>query len=160
MPTDGTTSLTRRIGSMLLSAPVGLLAASIVLAILMGCMSLSIGNRTVETPTVEEGVLWQQGEAQVSANSSVFVHYPLSYPRTPNLEICCTFDDCVIEREDKDGFLLKNPNSLSRKVKWKARGPRCEPSAALPIPAPAENPPTALPATPVPLHAPTPERGP
>ena len=149
----------RRIGSMLLSGPAGLLAASIVLAILMGCMSLSIGNRTLETPPVEEGVLCQQGEAQVPGNRSVFVHYPLSYPRNPNLEISCTFDDCVVEREDKDGFLLKNPNCLSRKVTWKARGPRCEPPP-VPIPAPAGSPPIVLPPTPVPLPAPKPEPGP
>jgi len=40
----------------------------------------------VETPPTEEGVLCQQGEAHVPANTSVFVHYPLPYPRKPNLD--------------------------------------------------------------------------
>jgi len=167
MPTDGiispsqSTHRTRRprtsrkggVGSILLSAPVGLMAAGVILAIMMGCMSLSIGNRTVETPPTEEGVLCQQGEAHVPANTSVFVHYPLPYPRQPNLEISCTFDDCVTDREDMDGFLLKNPNCLGRTVTWKARGLRCEPPPVVPppVPAPAGNPPVVLPA-PTPAH--------
>jgi hypothetical protein len=150
-----------RAGSMLLSAPVGLMAAAVILVIMMGCMSLSIGNRTVETLPVEESVLCQQGEAHVAANSSMFVHYPLPYPRKPNLEISCTFDDCPLVREEVDGFLLKNPNCLGRTVTWKARGPRCEPPpvAPPPMPAPALAPvPAGSPS--ITLPAPTPERGP
>ncbi len=147
------TSRKGRIGSILLSAPVGLMAAGIILAVMMGCMSLSIGNRTVETVPTEEGVLCQQGEAHVPGNSSVFVHYPLPYPRKPNLEINCTFDDCTIGREDMDGFLLKNPNCLSRKVTWKARGLRCEPPSAPALPEP---PPSAAAGRSDPATAPSP----
>lgn len=142
-----------RIADKVLSAPVGVTAACLMLAIFMGCMSLSIGNRTVETPPCEEGVLLQQGEAHLPANSSQFIHYPLPYPRKPNIEIDSTFDDCTIAEEHEDGFLLRNPNGLSRTVKWKARGVKCEPP-----PTPPSVPPLPVPATAPTLPPPTPER--
>ena len=142
-----------RIADKVLSAPVGVTAACLMLAIFLGCMSLEIGNRTVQTPPCEEGVLCQQGEVHVAANSSQFVHYPLPYPRKPNIEIHSTFDDCEIAEERENGFLLRNPNCLSRTVKWKARGMRCDPPAAAP-----SVPPPPVPATTPTLPAPTPER--
>lgn len=143
-----------RIADKVLSAPVGISAACLLFAILTGCMSLSIGNRTVEAPPCEEGVLCQQGEVHIAANSSLFVHYPLPYPRKPNIEIDSTLDDCVIAEERADGFLLRNPNCLGRTVKWKARGMRCEsPPVAPNIPAPSPEP-----ASPPTLPPPTPER--
>ncbi|HZV04078.1 MAG TPA: hypothetical protein VE999_03220 [Gemmataceae bacterium] len=146
----------RRFVDKLLSAPVGATAAALMLAIFMGCMSLEIGNRKVEveTPHCEEGVLFQQGEAHVPANCTRFVHYPIPYPRKPNIEISTTFDDCVIAEEREDGFLLRNPNAFSRKVTWKARGMRCEPPPATPA---APLPPAPVPVTPT-LPTPTPER--
>jgi hypothetical protein len=143
----------RRIADKVLSAPVGVTAACVMLAIFFGCMSLEIGNRTVQAPPCEEGVLCQQGEIHVAANSSQFVHYPLPYPRKPNIEIDSTFDDCEIAEERVDGFLLRNPNCLSRTVKWKARGMKCEP----PPVAPGVSPPPVTATTPT-LPAPTPER--
>lgn len=149
-----------------MSAPVGLTAACLMLAIMMGCMSLSIGNRTVESPPCEEGVLCQQGEAHVPGNEKVFVRYPLPYPHPPNLEISCTFDDCTVEKENRDGFLLKNPNCLGRTVKWKARGAKCEPPpvpppiTSAPGPAPAPAPAAELPAAPIPYEAPPPKPAP
>jgi hypothetical protein len=140
-------SMPPRLVDKLLSPPVGAAAACVVLVIVMGCMSLSIGNRTVEAPPNEEGMLCQQGEAHVPANSAQFIRYPLPYPRKPNVEISCTFDDCLIAEEHEDGFLLRNPNCLSRTVTWKARGIKCETPPATPI---APPPPT--------LPAPTPER--
>jgi hypothetical protein len=132
----------------ILSPPVGMTATCLLLAILMGCMSLSIGNRTVEAPPCEEGVLCQQGEVHLAANTTQFVHYPLPYPRKPNIEIDSTFDDCVVAEEREDGFLLRNPNCLGRTVKWKARGMRCDPPPAAPnAPAPS-SPPTLPPPTP------------
>ena len=142
-----------RIADKLLSPPGGVTAACVVLAIVMGCMSLSIGNRTVETPSSEEGVLCQSGEARIPPNSSQFVRYPIPYPRKPNVEISCTFDDCLIQNEQEDGFMLQNPNCLSRTVTWKARGLKCEPPPVTPI-----APPLPVPATTPTLPAPTPER--
>ena len=142
-----------RIADKLLSPPVGVTAACVVLAIVMGCMSLSIGNRTVETPPSEEGVLCQSGEARILPNSSQFVRYPIPYPRKPNVEIGCTFDDCLIQNEREDGFMLQNPNCLSRTVTWKARGLKCEPPPVTP-----SAPPLPVPATTPTLPAPTPER--
>lgn len=133
----------------LLSAPVGVTASCLMLAIFLGCMSLEIGNRTVQAPPGEEGVLCQQGEAHVPANASQFIRYPIPYPRKPNVEISCTFDDCLIAEEQEDGFMLRNPNCLSRTVTWKARGMKCE-TPPPPSPAPVPAPPT--------LPAPTPER--
>lgn len=171
MPTDGIVPPTKsttptprfwtRAGAILLSAPVGVAAACLMLAIVMGCMSLSIGNRTVEAPPCEEGVLCQQGEAHIPANGSVQVRYPLPYPCIPNLEISCTFDDCTVEKEGKDGFLLKNPNCLGRTVKWKARGVKCEPPPPIaPAPTPVAAPVPELPAAPVPYEAPPPKPAP
>jgi hypothetical protein len=144
----------RRIADKLLSAPVGVTAAALVLAIFMGCMSLEIGNRTVETPHCEDGVLFQQGEAHVPGESVRFVRYPIPYPRKPNLEISTTFDDCEVADEREDGFLLRNPRPFSRKVSWKARGMKCDPPPATP---PTPLPPAPVPVTPT-LPTPTPER--
>src|SRR5579864_8832131 len=128
----------RRFVDTLLSAPVGATAAALLLAIFLGCMSLEIGNRKVEAPPCEDGVLFQQGEAHVPAEGDRFVRYPIPYPRKPNLEISTTFDDCQIAEEREDGFLLHNPNGLSRKVTWKARGMKIDPP---PPPPPAPLPP-------------------
>lgn len=144
----------RRSADKLLSAPMGATAAGLLLVIMMGCMSLSIGNRTVEAPPSEEGILCQQGEVHLPANTTQFIHYPTPYPRKPNLEISSTFDDCHITEEREDGFLLQNPNCFSRTVTWKARGLKCEPPPATPT---TPLPPTPAPATPT-LPAPTPER--
>lgn len=144
-----------RFRDKVLSAPVGVIAASLMLAIFMGCMSLSIGNRTVEAPPCEEGVLCQQGEVHLPANSSQFIHYPLPYPRKPNIEIDSLFDDCQIVEEHEDGFLLRNPNCLTRTVKWKARGAKCDSPPVIPS---APPPPLPVPATTPTLPAPTPER--
>jgi hypothetical protein len=146
----------RRFVDKLLSAPVGATAAALMLAIFLGCMSLEIGNRKVEAPHCEEGVLFQQGEAHVPANSTKFVRYPLPYPRKPNIEISSTFDDCSITEEREDGFMLQNSNCLSRTVTWKARGMKCEPP---PVTPPAPLPPAPVPATPT-LPAPAPVQTP
>jgi hypothetical protein len=143
-----------RIADKLLSAPVGVTAGCILLAIMMGCMSLSIGNRTIETTPTEEGVLCQQGEAHIPANTSQFIRYPIPYPRKPNVEISSTLDDCLIAEEHEDGFLLRNPNCLGRTVKWKVRGMKCE----SPPSTPSVPPPPPAPATSPTLPAPTPER--
>lgn len=143
----------RRFVDKLLSAPVGATVAALLLAIFLGCMSLEIGNRTVETPHCEDGVLFQQGEAHVPGVSNRFVRYPIPYPRKPNLEISSTFDDCQIVEEHEDGFLLRNPSCFSVKVTWKARGLRFEPP---PAPPPAPLPPEPIPVTPT-LPTPTPE---
>ncbi len=143
-----------RIADKILSAPVGVTAACLTLAIMMGCLSLEIGNRTIKTPPCEEGVLCQEGEAHVPANSSQLIRYPLPYPRKPNVEISSTFDDCLIDEEREDGFLLRNPNCFSRTVTWKARGVKYDPPLAAPS---APPPPIAIPATTPTLPAPTPE---
>ena len=142
----------RRFVDKLLSAPVGVTVACLMLAIFLGCMSLEIGNRTVQPPPCEEGVLCQQGEVHLPGNTTQFVRYPIPYPRKPNIEISSTFDDCHITEEREDGFLLQNPNCFNRTVTWKARGLKCEPPSA----PPGATPPPA-PATPT-LPAPTPER--
>jgi hypothetical protein len=159
-----------RIADKVLSVPVGVTASCLMLAIFLGCMSLEIGNRTVHTPPCEEGVLLQQGETHIPANTSQFIRYPIPYPRKPNIEIDSLFDDCVIAEEHEDGFLLRNPTCGSSTVKWKARGIKCDPpsatpSAPPPLPAPETPPatPSAPPPLPVPattptLPAPTPER--
>jgi hypothetical protein len=165
MPTDGiipspqavrrSSVRESRIASVLLSAPVGLTAACITLAIITGCMSLSIGNRTIETAPTEEGVLCQQGEVHVPPNSLRVVHYPIPFARTPNLEVSSTFDDCEVREEHEDHFVLRNPNCFGRTVKWKARGLKC-------VPPPPEGPAAApeLPPAPIPAEAPPPTRNP
>ncbi len=149
------------IADKILSAPVGAVAACIMLAIVMGCMSLSIGNRTIETQTSEEGVLCQQGKAVVPANDHFFVRYPIPYLRKPNVEISCTFDDCLIQSEEEDGFAIKNPNCNARTVTWKARGIKPSPPPEPPNPVQPPPPDPASPPsgseTPT-LPTPTPER--
>ncbi len=130
----------------LLTSRTGIVAAVAVLAILLGCMSISIGKFGTTSGTTEvEGVLCQEGEATVPPGVVWQVHYPLPFLHPPNLEVSDMFHHCVLIAQDEGSFQVRNDSSSSVNVSWKARGLRAAP---VPVVVPPADP--ALPTSPVP----------
>jgi len=110
----------------------GIIAGLAMLLIILGCMSIEIGTRKEECcHTTPEGTLVQTGTITVQEKTTQRVNYPIPYASPPNLEIDCTFEDCVTTAQEADHFCVENPNVFCRKVTWKARGVRQTP---LPLP--------------------------
>jgi hypothetical protein len=153
MPTH--VSVGNRLTAILTSRKAGVAAGALILVIILGCMSIAIGNRSTEESSITpEGTLVQTGEAMVQDHDTETVYYPVPYISPPNLEISSSFDDCVVVEQAGDHFRVKNPSAFCRKVTWKARGlrvsvtppppPNADGGPALPELAPA---PRLLPAT-------------
>jgi hypothetical protein len=133
-----------------LTRPVGLLAAFILLIILLGCMSISIGKFSGTSGTTEsDGTFCQEGEATVSPGVIREVYYPVPYAHTPNLEISDTFNNCILVTEREGSFSVRNDSSHSVSVSWKARGQKAAPPAVV-VPPESVLPPPA----PVPVEVP------
>jgi len=142
-------------GSVLLSWPVTITVAGILLAILLGCMSISIGDNS--GCRTEGDVLCQEGDVTVKAGCDSEVHYPIPYAKVPNLEVSDCFRDCSTVMELADCFRVRNESTFTRKVHWKARGLRAVP-VVVPLPppsteaAPVLHPPAPVPSTPNPSN--------
>jgi len=103
------------------------------LAIVLGCMSLSIGGRQGGS-SCEEGVSEQSGEVRVSAGRELDVYYPVPFASPPNLTLADDCDhvvqvegrpdnfDCVLLEQQSDHFRVKNVGKFSGVLTWKARG--------------------------------------
>jgi hypothetical protein len=143
----------------LLSAPVGLTAASLMLAIFMGCMSLSM---SIGCKTGPDGTTCQEGKVSLREGQELEVYYPVSYASPPNLEISGESNDCEIIEQKADHFRIRYKGSFDATPHWKACGQKGPPPAAAPtvivtppspppVPPPTNGPPTPLPQpTPVP----------
>jgi hypothetical protein len=130
----------------LLTRRMAVVAAVALLAILLGCMSISIGKFGTMTGATEvEGVLCQEGEATVPPGVVWQVHYPLPFLHPPNLEVSDTFHHCVLISLDQCSFQVRNDSTSTVTVSWKARGLRAAP---VPVVVPPTD--SALPAAPVP----------
>ncbi len=132
--------------------PVTIVAAIVLLLVLLGCMSISIGkfSGTGSGCTNEaDGIFCQEGEVTVPAQQVREVFYPAAYVHAPNLEVNDTFHDCVVVAQREDSFSVRNDAGHGVTVSWKARGVR---AATIAVPPPAPPPETHLPAAPVPVE--------
>src|SRR5262249_19832252 len=89
------------------------------LAIVLGCMSLSIGGRQGGS-SCEDGVSEHSGEVKVSAGRELDVYYPVPFASPPNLTLADDCDhvvqvegrpdnfDCVLLEQQFDHFRVKN----------------------------------------------------
>jgi hypothetical protein len=102
-----------------------------LLAILLGCMSISIGKFT--GGTTEEGVLCQEGEVSIPGWAEREVFYPVAYARPPHLEVGADAFELVEQKEDS--FKVKNRRGFSETCRWQAKGVKATP-ASVAVPAP------------------------
>jgi hypothetical protein len=143
MPADPSARRTPFLDSLsraLLSRPAGVAAGSVTLLILLGCMSITLGGRTVSYENVTaEGITTFEGEAHVAGNSCQDVYYPAPFAGRPNLDVTDAWGDCAVIDQRNDFFRLQNTSAFARTARWKARGVRATP-APPPVLAPAPDP--------------------
>jgi hypothetical protein len=143
-----------RLLRILLSRPAGAAAGAATALIILGCMSITLGGRTVtyENATIE-GVTTFEGDAHVAGSGCQDVYYPAPFASKPNLEVTDAWGDCAVIDQHEEFFRLQNASAFGRTAHWKARGVRGTPSPP-PVLAPAPPDPAppvpALPAEPVP----------
>jgi hypothetical protein len=116
-----------------LTHPAVVAAAGVLLLILLGCMSISIGKFGSTSSTTEsDGTFCQEGEVTLAANELREVFYPVPYVNTPNLEVDDTFHNCLLVAQRENSFSVRNDAAHSVTVSWKARGMRGTPVTARP----------------------------
>jgi hypothetical protein len=132
---------------------VGAVALAALAVVFLGCMNLSIAERTPLSPGchTEGEILCQEGKVTLRPKERRKTPYPLPYESVPNLEL--EGDDSVsLEDQAKAYFVLENTDSFfARSVTWKARGQR---QATAPPTPPDAVPPSDLPERPVPIEKP------
>lgn len=128
------------------------LLAAVVCGLVAGisCMSIGIGNKTVDPSA--GGTLKQQGEFNLldSPQGTVDVYYPRPYASPPNLrlsgnDLVHTVADCIeIVEQKPDHFTLRRKGSgpllfpADKHFTWHAEG---LPAGMLPYPPPPDAPP-------------------
>jgi hypothetical protein len=119
-------------------------AAVVTLLIFLGCMSISIGEKTTEI--VNDGSFVQEGNVRLRAGAEQVIWYPIPYASPPNLQM--DDDDCVILEQREDHFRVGNTDHhFSSSTHWKARGVKATPPPVDPPPLAAPG----LPPAPVPV---------
>jgi hypothetical protein len=108
---------------LVFSRPVGAGAAGLILVIMLGCMSITIGGRTEMAQPAD--LLVQEGDVTVRGKGEVDVFYPISFSAPPNLIIAECFAMCEVVDQRPDHFRIKNTSLLPRSVNWTAKGTRC-----------------------------------
>lgn len=132
-----------RLSDVILSRPVGAVAAAVTATIFLGCLSLSFDKHYPPEPP-EEGIVCHRGEVNLAPGAEETVYYPLPFASPPNLELTSQFNWCEIVKQCEDRFIVRNTSHFSITVEWKARGAK---AGVVPVPAPV---PTSPPPTPPP----------
>jgi hypothetical protein len=153
----------RRTVRLLLSRPVGALAAAVLVLIILGCMSLSFGGLSIGCRSEPDGTLCQEGDVKLLAGQDQEIFYPIPYVSPPNLELSGDVDHCEIIEQKPDHFRIRNPKGATSCPHWRARGLRASvPPPAVFVTAPpaaSSGPPTEVPpptSTPLPPPKPLP----
>jgi hypothetical protein len=136
-----------RDGSFIRIRIAATMAAVTLVLIVLGCMSFSIGGKTV-IRTPDDNPFEQSGAIELRPGAEQDVYYAIPYASTPNLEIDSTFDDVELVDQHADHFRVRNTSNglLSRTVEWKARGVKGAPPAPV----------TLVPSSPTPSNPPPP----
>lgn len=130
--------LDKSIGDLLLSRPVGITAGAVLVAIVIGCMSVQIGGKSYTCASLEDGVFVQEGEVWVPAGGMQQVYYPVPYCAPPNLELDPSANKVQVAEQRSDSFTVNNSSQHRIRVPWKARGLRAAPPVVpSPLPPPA-----------------------
>ena len=99
----------------------------LLLAIVLGCMSLSFGERHYDGR--DDGLLCQEDEFELRDGASRTVYYPIPYASPPNLVVASTFGHVEIEEQAADHFRVSCTDAVGQ-VTWKAKGLRVTPPPA------------------------------
>jgi hypothetical protein len=144
-----------RIGSTIRFRAVAAMAAVALILIILGCMSFSIGGKTMILGP-EGNPFEQSGAIELRPGAEQDVYYAIPYASTPNLEIDSMFDDVELVEQHADHFRVRNTSNglLSRTVEWKARGVKVPPPG--PITVTPLSPTPVAPSNPPPPPAPVP----
>jgi hypothetical protein len=142
--------------------------AIVILAIVIGCMSFSVGNGEVvrEESTSEivpvgygpgDALFKQDGKIHVPPDCSLDVYYPLPYYSRPNLTIEGGEGHVKVLLQHRDHFRIHNDGLFERDIFWVALGTRLvsTPGAEVLTPVKSEQPaplPRELPAEPIPVQ--------
>ena len=103
---------------LLLRRTAGVASAFAWLAIILGCMSLSIGERT--TLPDDRLAYTQEGSAHVEIGQELDVYYPVPYASPPNLELKGLGSYTIVDQQ-ADHFRVHNNGSFLG-FDWTARG--------------------------------------
>jgi hypothetical protein len=122
-----------------LTRRAGVLAAAMVVLILLGCMSISIGKFGGGSCAEADGVFCQEGEVTLPPNTVREVFYPVPYANRPNLEISDLFSHGELLEQKEVSFKVRNETAFAVTLSWKARGVR----VISPTPEPTLTPPPA-----------------
>jgi hypothetical protein len=98
------------------------------LAISLGCMCLSFGERT-EVIAPDGPYTRQTGSLTVAPGQELAVYYPSPYPSPPNLVVDDRSHQCQIIEQRPDCFRVKNVSSTPQELTWTSRGLRGTPPA-------------------------------
>ena len=148
----------------------GIVSATAIVVIFVGCMSLQFGgdrreeviSSSTETQVAYppgDGPLEQTGLCAVPPENGVqVVYYPIPYISPPNLSISGSDDQVEIIEQKREYFKVRNKNSFFVKhFTWKANGVKIlmnPPPPPVVLRPPAEAPvPRKLPLEPVPITA-------
>jgi hypothetical protein len=140
------------------------LGVLLLAGVIVGCMNLSFGERTITTyvPPASDGVPYtQEGTLTLRGSGTKTVYYPVPYASIPNLTLIDAdggnvreSEHFVLEEQRPDYFCVRNASHSSREANWVAKGVRPAPLPEPPAPAP---PARALPPPdPVPIEGPRP----
>lgn len=139
-------------GKQWASRTLGILSATLLVLMFLGCMSFSVGGRTYQESghegIGEDGLYLQRGEVHLPSYGEQDVYYAAPYAHPPNL-VLTDNDDCMVTDQQPDHFRVRNKSLLSQDVSWRARGVRLA-SAEIPTVAVPSVPTDTLPALPVP----------
>jgi hypothetical protein len=150
--------------SRLLSRPVWVGAALLLLGLVLGCMSFNINTGEDVPPNdppppanLPPGDLREQhGTVVIPPDGFVDVYYPIPFVSTPNLELSRETERVSLIVQRRDHFRIKNTGLFERTVRWDAHGvtvalnPPPAPERPLePGPAPVQ--PAKLPPEPIPV---------
>jgi hypothetical protein len=98
-------------------------SACLIIATILGCMSITIGGRTEVAQPAD--LLVQEGEITIHGRGELDVYYPVAFASPPNLVIGEMFSWCEVVEQKADHFRIGNTTLLPRTVSWTAKGTRC-----------------------------------
>jgi hypothetical protein len=159
----------RCLDDILFSRSAACWAAFLAVSVMLGCMSVSIGNRGTDEakscdgkPCADDnGVLAQEGNLAIRPGTEQIVYYPAAYASPPNLELEDARDYCDLVEQKENFFRVRFHTGFitsKESITWKARGVRCPP-AAVPPPASTEttSPGSSSPPAPMPVLTSSPQ---
>jgi len=107
---------------LLLRRSAGVVSGLGFLVIILGCMNIQLGGRTVLQE--DSLTLTQQGSIAASSGQEVDVFYPVPYASPPNLVLEDFTHNYTVVDQKPDRFRLRNNGPFTPTCEWTAHGVR------------------------------------